>query len=410
MGTSLCQNKTRAALVVSEVSLAIVLLVGAALLIRTFVALYKVERGFDAKNMLTLQMHLAGPKYSKTQGVEDTIRNGVEHIRSLPGVVAAATTCCVPLLGIYRPGFDVIGHPATDGPHSGGGGWVTASPGFFEVFGIPLKRGRVFTDRDDNNSPPVVVISETMARKYWKNENPMKDRIAIGRGVGKQFEADPVRQIIGIVGDVRDEGLNSAPRPVMYVPQAQLPDIENEFFLHSPIAWVVRTKVEPHTLLPSIQERLRRVTGLPVSNVLSMEELVSESTGQQRLNMLLMTVFGCCALLLAAVGIYGLMAYTVEQRRQEIGIRLALGAQAGQVKRMVMFQGARLALFGVAVGVAAAWSVSRLMESLLFGVKAQDPAVFLTVPIVLSAVVLLAIWFPARRASRVDPVETLRYE
>ena len=308
-----------------------------------------MERGFDAKNVLTLGMSFTGPKYLKTQQVADTIRNGVEHIRALPGVVAAAGTCCVPLQGAYDLDFDVTGLPAANGPHSGNGGWASASAGFFDVFGIPLKRGRLFTDRDDGKSPPVVVINETLARKYWKNGAPLKDTMTIGRGVGKRFEADPPRQIIGIVGDVRDEGLNSAPRPMMYLPQSQLPDIENETFFNGPISWVVRTQSEPRIFIPAIEKQLRQVTGLPVSDVRSMEEVVAMSTGQQRFNMVLMTVFGGSALLLAAIGIYGLMAYTVEQRRQEIGIRLALGARAGQVKRMVVFQGTRIVLAGVAI-------------------------------------------------------------
>jgi putative ABC transport system permease protein len=409
-GSGFRQNKARSVLVVCEVSLAVVLLVGSALLIRTFVELFKVDRGFDSQNVLIVRMSLNGPKYSKTKGVTDTVHSGLERIRSVPGVVAATATCCVPLAGQYDLPFDVIGRPPTNEPHSGSGGWSMASPGFFEVFKIAVKRGRTFVDRDDGNSPPVVLINETMAKKYWKDSDPLKDRIVIGTGVGKRFDGDPARQIIGIVGDVRDEGLNSIPRAIMYVPQAQLSDTWSETFFAPPTAWAVRTLSEPHTLAPAIREQLRQATGLPASDADTMDQVVSASTGQQRFNMLVMTIFGCSALVLASIGIYGLMAYSVEQRKQEIGIRLALGAEAEQVKNMVVFQGMRLALMGITIGLAAAWGLARLMESLLFGVKPGDPMVFVAVPIVLSVVALLAVWLPARRASRVDPLVALRYE
>ena len=273
-----------------------------------------------------------------------------------------------------------------------------------------MKRGRAFTGRDDGKSSPVVVINETMAKRYWKDSDPLKDRIVIGKSVDTKFNDEPMRQIVGIVGDVRDEGLNSAPRPIMYVPQAQLPDGENAFFFQPPMAWVVRTRGESQGVLSAIRNELRQATGLPLSDVRSMDEVVATSIGQQRFNMLLMTVFGCSALLLAALGIYGLMAYSVEQRRHEIGIRLALGAEPGNVKWMVVSQGLRLVLAGVAIGAGAALGLRQLLASLLFGVRTGDPLVFTAVPFVLSAVALLAVWFPASRASKVDPLECLRYE
>jgi putative ABC transport system permease protein len=215
------------------------------------------------------------------------------------------------------------------------------------------------------------------------------------------------------VGDVRDEALDSKPHAVMYVAQAQLPDAVNQlFFPLLPMEWLVRTRGQPQALLASIQEQLRQATGLPVpeNDIGSMDQVVWAQTGRQRFNMLLMTVFGCAALLLAAIGIYGLMAYTVEQRTQEIGIRLALGAEATQLRNMVIRQGMNVALAGVVIGLGAAWVVSRLMESLLFGVKPRDPIVFVTVPLALGAVALLAVWLPAKRALRVDPAVALRHE
>jgi putative ABC transport system permease protein len=407
-GTGLRQGKARAALVVSEVGLAVILLVGSALLIRSFTALYKVDRGFETKNVLTMRTLLAGPKYATSAGVENALRNGLEHIRALPGVEAASTTCCVPLQGQNGLPFEIVGRPSADGALPWAG-WTTASPGLFDVFKIPVKRGRAFNERDGANAPPVAMINETMANLYFKDHDPLNERIVIGKAAMKEFRDEPARQIVGVVADVRDTGLNNAPRPVMYVPWAQLPDYVDPFW-NGPMAWVVRTGIPPQKLAPAIQEQVRQATGVPVSDLLLMDDVVSRSTARQRLSMMMMTIFGCAALLLAAIGIYGLMAYTVEQRTQEIGIRLALGAEAGQLRNMVVRQGMGLALAGVVVGLGAAWGVSRLMESLLFGVKPRDPIVFVVVPVALTAVALLAVWLPARRALRVDPAIALRHE
>lgn len=411
-GTGLRQNKARAALVIGEVSLAVVLLVGSALLIRTFVALYKVDRGFETKNVITLQTSLTGPKYLKSAGAAATIGDALERVRSLPGVVAAsATDCCVPMQGNLGLPFDIVGRPSTDKPHSGEGGWTIISPGYFDVFKIPVKRGRVFTDRDDASSPPVAVINERMAKEYWKDGDPLNDRIVIGKGVGKDYEDNQARQIVGIVGDVRQGATDRVPGPRMYVPHAQLPDaIGAQLVRLTPTTWIVRTQANTEGLVKEIQEQVRQSTGLPVFNVHSMDEVVRLSTGQQQFNALVMTIFGCAALLLAAIGIYGLMSYTVAQRTQEMGIRLALGAEARQLRNMVLGQGMSLVLAGVVIGLGAAWGVSRLMESLLFGVKPRDPIVFVAVPLVLGAVALVSIWLPARRALRLDPAVALRHE
>ena len=215
----------------------------------------------------------------------------------------------------------------------------------------------------------------------------------------------------GVVLYTRDGGLNNDPGPIMFIPQAQVPDPVNALNVRlTPIAWVVRTRVEPYSLSSQIQEQLRQSTGLPVTNIRSMEDVVSRSTSRERFNMWLMTVFGASALLLAAIGIYGLMAYSVEQRTQEIGIRLALGAQASHVKNMVVFQGMRLAIVGLIIGLAASFGLVRLISSFLYGVTARDPLVFVAVPLMLAVVAFIAVWLPARRASRVDPIIALRYE
>jgi predicted permease len=279
------------------------------------------------------------------------------------------------------------------------------------VFRIPVKRGRTFTDRDDRQGAPVAIINEAMAREFWPDSDPLNDRIVIGRGAMREFATEPERQIVGIVGNTRDGGLNNDPQPTMYIPQAQMPDAANALNVAlTPMAWVVRTGSDPRPMSDAIQNEIRQATGLPVANVESMEDIASVSTSRQRFNMWLMTVFGIAAVLLAAIGIYGLMAYSVEQRTQEIGIRLALGARAAQVKNMVIRQGMVLALVGVVIGVAAAFGLARLISTLLYGVTPTDPLVFVGVPLVLTAVALIAVWLPAQRASRVDPLTALRYE
>jgi predicted permease len=411
-GTGLRQNKIRSLIVVIEVGLAVILLVGSALFIRTQIALGSVDPGFDATNVLTMRMSLTGSRFLQSAGVEQIVREGVERIRAIPGVVSASATCCVPLQGGYGLPFIIAGRPLAKGPFHGGGGWLTVSSGYFDVFKIPVKRGRAFTDRDDGRAPAVVIISETMAKQYWiKGDDPLNARLIIGRGIMREFKDEPERQIVGIVGDVRDGGLNNNPQPRMYIPQAQVPDPVNALNVRlTPIAWTVRTQVEPHSLSARIQEELRQVTGLPVSDIRSMDDVVSLSTSRQRFNMLLMTIFAGSALLLAAIGIYGLMAYSVEQRTPEIGIRLALGAETSRVKNMIILHGMTLAIVGVVLGVSFAFSLTQFITRFLFSVQPWDPAVFVSVPIVLTAVALLAVWIPARRASRVNPIEALRYE
>jgi predicted permease len=413
-GTGFRQNKMRATLVVIEVALALVLLVGSALLIRTAMALGHVDPGFDTHNVLTLKMSLKGARFEKAEAVEQLVRNGVEKLRTIPGVVNASATCCVPLQGGYGLPFRIVGRPLpadAQGPFHGGGGWMTISPGYFEVFKIPVRRGRTFNERDVANSTPVAIINEAMAKQYWPKSDPLIDRLVIGKGVMREFAAEGERQIVGVVADIKSNGLDSEPQPQMFVPQAQVPDLANALNVSlTPISWIVRTQVPPQSLSNAIQEQLRQVTGLPVSDVASMDDIVSISVSRQRFNMWVMSIFGGCALLLAAIGIYGLMAYSVEQRTQEIGIRLALGAQTAQVKNMVIGQGMALAVGGLVLGLGFAFWLARFMTAFLFNVKPRDPAVFVGVPIILTIVAFVAVWLPARRASRVDPIVALRYE
>jgi putative ABC transport system permease protein len=410
-GTGFRQGKARALLVISEVSLALVLLIGAALLIRTYIALRNVNPGFDARDVLTLEMSLSGDRYAKTAGIAQLARDGRERLAAIPGVEESAFSCCLPLNVGYGLPFNIIGRPTGKSPWTGGSSWMSASPGYFSVFRIPILRGRDFTEQDDGAAPGVVIINETFARKYWGNQNPLGQQILIGKGVGPQFTENP-REVIGVVADMHDGGLNREPFPLMVVPSAQVTDGMTK--LNSgiqPMIWMVRTHGDPHQYIAAITKQLRLASGgFPVARVRPMEEIVIESTARQNFNMLLLTIFGAVALILAAIGIYGLMAYSVQQRTQEMGIRMALGADRRRIRDLVVWQGMRLAIIGVVLGIAAGFGLTRFLASFLFGVKTWDPLVFATVPVVLCAVALLAVWFPAARASRLDPQQALRIE
>ena len=410
-GTGFRQSKGRSVLVISEVSLALILLIGAALLIRTYVALRSVNPGFDPHNVLTMEMSLTGDRFQKTAGVAELVRAGRERLNSIPGVEASASACCIPLEGGFGLPFIIVGRPLGNQPATGGAGWMSASPGYFDVFKIPILRGRDFNLQDSTGASGVVLINETMAKKYWPNANPVGQQLIIGKGVGPQFD-EPARQIVGVVADIHDGGLNRDPRPLMIVPQAQVTDGMTALNARiGPVAWFVRTHTDPHQYISAITEQLRQASGgFPVARVRTMDEVVIRSTAREDFNMLLLTIFGASALILAAIGIYGLMAYSVQQRTQEIGIRLALGADRSKIRNLVVRQGMILTLAGVVIGVGAAFGLTRLIASFLFGVKTWDPFVFVSVPIVLAAVALAATWIPAQRASKLDPMTALRVE
>ena len=410
-GSSFRQNKARAILVVTEIAMALVLLVGAALLIRTFAMMRTEKPGFDAHNVLTMEMSLSAERFEKTAAVAQVVREVERRADALPGVEAIASTCCLPTAGGIDLPFTIEGHPPTDGPYNGDVSWRNVSSQYFEVFRIPLLRGRTFTENDDATSDRVVVINEAMAKQYWPKGDALGARITIGRGVGPEFE-EPPREIVGIVGSTRDGGLDNDPIPLMYVPEAQV--LDGITALGSkilPVNWLIRTKVAPFSMSAELQQELRVATGgLPVAHIRTMEQVVGESTARGDFNTMLLTIFAGVALFLAAIGIYGLMAYSVQQRTQEIGIRMALGASPEHVRKMVVSQGMRLAAIGVVIGVAAGLGLTRFMADLIYGVKTWDPVVFVFVTVLLSAVSWFATYIPARRASQVDPMVSLRYE
>ncbi len=321
-------------------------------------------------------------------------------------------TCCLPLQGGYGLPFNIIGKPH-EGPFTGGGGISYAASGYFDAFNIPVVRGRAFDDRDTGSSPPVIIVNQAWVKQYFKDGDPLGERILVGGGAAnmKELTTEPVREIVGVVGDVRAGGIGNDPGPTMYMPQVQEPDGLNALMQASgAMAWVVRTSGAPETVSATVQNIVRQETGVPVTAVQNMDHIVSVSISRQRLNMLLMTTFGVAALALAAIGIYGLMAYSVQQRTQEIGIRLALGALPARVRASVIGQGMVLVGIGVAVGIVVAFFLARLLASVLFGVAARDVAVFVGVPLVLGAAAFAAVAIAAQRASRVDPLDALRYE
>jgi len=404
------QNRVRSLLVVTEVALAMVLLVGAGLLIRTFAALRSVVPGFEARNVLTMETSLTGASYDSTAAIADMTRRVLERVEAVPGVESAAASSYLPLEGGLGLGFIIEGRPLTDGTAHGGASWNYVTWRFFEVFRIPIVRGRGLTDRDDALGTPVVVINEAMARQYWKNENPIGQRLIIGSGMGPEF-AQPPREIIGVAGDTRDAGLNSDPQPATFVPLSQVGDaymkLNNRFM---PLCWLVRTRAAPFTLAAPIRQAFQESANLPAANMRSMEQIVAQSTARDQFNSLLLGIFAFCAILLAAIGLYGLMAYSVEQRKLEFGIRLALGADSGQLRNMVLRRAMALACVGIVIGLGAAFGLTRFLASLLYGVKPTDPLIFASVAILLGVVAFLASYLPARRVLRVDPVTSLRYE
>jgi putative ABC transport system permease protein len=399
-------------LVVSEISLALVLLIGAALMIRTFAALRQVNAGFNPKNVLSFETSLAGTKYSATDRVDQLTREAVRRIETAPGVVAAANGPYLPLEGGFGLGFDIIGRAHAPGDQStGGAAWMYVSKNYFRSLEIPLLRGRVFDDRDTRNSPLVVAINESFVKKYWPKQDPIGQRIKIGEGMGPDFAEGP-REVVGVIGDVKEGGLGNPAPEVMYIPLPQLKDsfisLNNKMI---PMTWMVKTSVSPLTLSAAVQKQMLETDSqLAIAHMRPVELVVSEALARQDFNMTLLTVFAGVALLLAAIGVYGMLSYSVQQRSQEIGIRMALGAHRSDVLGMVVKQGMTLAGLGIVIGVAGALALSRLLTALLFGVKPYDPMTFVAVALVLAATSMVACWIPAWRATRVDPMLALRYE
>lgn len=404
-------GKLRSVLVIAEMALTVVLVVGAALLIRTFMKLESVDPGFAMHNVISMSMSVSGDRFQKSAPVAQVVQEGTDRLHAVPGVIDAGVSNCLPMAGGFRMTFDVVGRPKTNSPFTGGAGFCSISYGYFSALKIPLLRGRYFTKQDDGAATGVVVINQAMARQYWPNSDPLKDRMLIGPGAGPAFAEGP-RRVIGIVGDTHDGGPNNNPAPMMYIPLAQMPDLETALNSRvAPLWWFVRSELDPHTLVTSISATLRDASGgLPVAHIRTMEELEARNIARQRLNMLLLTVFGSAGLLMAAIGVYGVMAYSVQQRTQELGVRMALGAQASNLRNMIIRQGMTLTLIGLVIGGGGAFWLTHFLTSFLFGVRPLDPLSFIATPLLLCVVALLSVWVPALRATRVDPMTALRVE
>lgn len=393
------RNRLSNLLIVSEVALALVLLVGAGLLVRSFVRLLDVEMGFNPEKLITMKISFLGKKYAEEAWRRDLVRRLLERLEVLPGVRGVAVANDLPLQG-----QDTTSTPAVEGrPLSEferiGVGVHPVNPGYFRAMGIPLLKGRFFSEQDGADAPPVVIINEALARRFWPNEDPIGKEIGVFGG----SHSGKFAEVIGVVGNVRYTGLAGEISLDAYAPYEQVP------WPH--IALAIRTATDPAPLVTAVRQEVKSLDSeLPIYSVRTMEEVTSETLAPRRLTLALVGLFALLALVLAAVGIYGLMAYTVMRRTHEIGIRLALGAERGQILRLVIRQGMALVLIGVAIGVGGALALTRLLSSLLFGVSPSDPVTFAFTVLLLTAVALLACYLPARQATKIDPMAALRYE
>ena len=398
-GGSAIKQHTRKALVISEVALSLVLLIGAGLMIRSFWKLQNVDPGFDTSNALTMSLVLTPTRYSEPQQRLAFVDQAIEQIRAVPGVVSVGTTSVIPLAGggSTQP-FSIEGQPTVAIAEQPMAQTRYISPDYFRAIAIPLRQGRFFSDYDRDSSVPVVIISEAMARRFWPGENP------IGRRLTPSFHAaEGAREIVGVVGDVKTVGLDVDSSAMMYLPYKQAP---RPF-----ISFVVRTASNPESLAQPVSQAIYSIDkAQALTNVQTMEQVLMESLSGRLLNMTLLLTFAGAALLLAAVGVYGVMNYTVTLRRRELGIRMALGAERMDVLRLVLGQGLTLTLIGVGAGLISAYALTRLMASLLYGVTATDYLTFGSVSAVLIAVGLAASYVPARRATKVNPTIALRAE
>ncbi|HKP85675.1 MAG TPA: ABC transporter permease, partial [Blastocatellia bacterium] len=394
------QRRLRNLLVVAEIALSLVLLVSAGLMIKSFLKLQNVNPGFNAANILTMQLSLPRTKYTNPAQTAAFYKELLNKVEALPGAKSAAISISLPPNGLeVSDNFSIEEHPTPAGESDPIAPVVFVSPKYFTTLGVPLLRGRYFTENDRDEAPPVVIINEAMARQYFGAEDPIGKRFKQGTLAG----GNPWMEIVGVVGNVKYTGLEAKEEPAFYLPHQQNPIR----FMYL----IVRGDSDPTALLPSIRSEVWSLDkDLPVARVRTMEQLLSESVAQPRFRTLLLAVFAGVALLLAAVGIYGVMSYSVTQRTHEMGIRMALGANPGDIVKMVVGQGLKLALVGAGAGLAGAYGATRLLESLLFDVSATDTMTFAVIPALLTGITLLASYIPARRATRIDPMVALRYE
>jgi len=389
----------RKILLVAEVGLSLVLLIGAGLMLRTVFQLTRVNPGFNAEKLLMVEFSLPRNAYDQARQAV-FFDECLTRVQALPGVRSAALTLSLPIDGSNWNSVFIVGdQPVPPRPELPSSAFTPVSANYFDAMGIRLLKGRAFTEADTQKTQTVTVINDTMARRFWPNEEPIGKRLKQGWPEDKS----PWREVVGVVADVKVNGVDQETPLQSYLPLAQEPA--------RGLALAVRTEGAPLLLAGTVEHTIHSIDkDLPVFNARSMDQLLDNAIGRQRLTMVLLTGFAVVALLLAAVGIYGVVSYSVSLRTHEIGIRMALGAQAGDVLKLIAGQGMMLALIGVVIGLGASLALTRLMESLLFGVSATDPATFVAIALLLAGVALLACYIPARRAAKVDPMVALRYE
>ena len=399
-------NRTRSALVVSEVALSLMLLVGAGLMIRSLWKLRAVDPGLDPHNVLTMTVGVAKNKYTSPAQEREFFQQVLERVRALPGVEAAGVIDDLPLAGGSHQPIAIEGRPVVPMADQPEVDVRAISPGYLSAMHIPLKSGRYIDDSDTPDSPAAIVISESLAKQFWPDENP------VGKRLTMTFYPDRVREVVGVVGDIKDRGLDSSQAVTMlYAPITQLVPPANLPWGAFPLSLVVRMKTQPSSMVSTVSNTIHGVdTDTPLLDIMSMDDYIADTLSPHKFNMLALAAFAGLAVLLAAVGIYSVLAYTVRRRIREIGIRMALGAQMKDVLRMVLIEGMRPTLLGVGIGVVASLALGRVLASLIYGVKPTDAVTFLTVSVLLAAIGLIASLIPAYRATQVEPVKTLAEE
>ena len=395
------RNRIRGVLVVAELAIAVVLLVGAGLLIQSLWRLQSVSPGFNPDKVLTFSVAVPEVKYPSAKQVQ-FYGDLVTRLQTLPGVQSASSIMPLPLSGDrFSISFETEGRPVAKGDQPSAD-FFTTGLGYFRTMGIPLRKGRDFTEQDKHGSPPVIIVSEGFARKHFPNEDPIGKRIRPGVST-YDGEKSVMREIIGVVDDVKNRTLSGETRPQFYVPQTQVPFTQ--------VAMVVKTTGDPRGIVSGVRNEVTSMDKeLPVFNIQSMDDYLAAAVSSPRFNSTLLGIFATVALVLTVVGLYGVMSYSVAQRTNEIGIRMALGAQTRDVLKLIVSQGFKLVIIGLGIGLVGAFALMRVIGSLLFGVSTRDPFTFAAVAVVLSSVALLACYVPARRAARVDPIQALHHE